>query len=78
VLFVLFLLVVCICLDLQVFKIWDFGSNVGSREAKLAKPSQAKPSQAKPSQQLGKPSEELLAIRLREGEDQLTFAKRPG
>ncbi len=46
-LFVLFLLVLCIWVDLQVLKIYDFGPTDKSRQAKLSK--------AKPSQQLGSP-----------------------
>jgi hypothetical protein len=34
VLFVLFMLVMCIRIDLQVLKIWDFGSTLKSRGAK--------------------------------------------
>ncbi len=41
VLFVLFLLVMCIWIDLQVLQIWDFGSTFKSRRAK---PSLTKPS----------------------------------
>jgi hypothetical protein len=41
VLFVLFLLVMRILVDLQVLKIWDLGSTLISKHAK---PSQAKPS----------------------------------
>ncbi len=54
VLFVLFLLVMRIWVDLQVLEIWDFGSTLKSR--------QAKPSQAKPSWQHwnGKPASLLL------------------
>ncbi len=48
VLFVLFLPVICIWVDLQVPEIWDFGSTLKSRQAAL--------SQAKPSQQCDKPA----------------------
>jgi hypothetical protein len=48
VLFVLFLPVICIWVDLQVPEIWDFGSTLKSRQATL--------SRAKPSQQCDKPA----------------------
>ncbi len=48
----LFLLVMCIWGDLQVLKIWDYGSTLKSRKVK--------PSQAKPGQQHGKPTRVYL------------------
>jgi hypothetical protein len=58
VLFVLFLLVMCIWGDLQVLEIWDSGSTFNSGHAK--------PSQAKPGQQRGKPTRAFLSNWLRE------------
>jgi hypothetical protein len=67
VLFVLFLLVMCVGLDLQD-KIWDFGSMARSKQAEWAKPSQAS----------SKPSKASLAMSLREDVDQSAFGKRLG
>jgi hypothetical protein len=39
VIFVLFLLVMCIWVDLQVLEIWDFGSTLKYRQAKLSQAS---------------------------------------
>ncbi len=56
-LFVLVLLVMCIWLDLPVFKIWGLGSTLRSRQAKLG--------QAKPSLQYRKPTKAFSATCLR-------------
>ncbi len=58
VLFGLFLPVMCIRVDLQVLKIWDFRSTLKSRQAKF--------SQAKASRQHGKPSRVSL-VNMAEG-----------
>ncbi len=67
VLLLLFLLVMRIWVNLQVLEIWDFGSTLKSRQAKL--------SQAKPTQQHGMPARESKVIWPREDVGSVYFWK---
>jgi hypothetical protein len=70
VLFVLFLLVMRIWVDLQVLEIWDLDLHSNLGKPSLAKPSQAGSVESPP----GSPQSAWL----REDVDQSTFGKRPG